>query len=139
MVKSYQQDDESDIERAGFNMGLALLKRIDFLLSNLEVVLAEGYLIQARYLLSSINSEIDCFLTDKEKGDIKSKENGINTIVNAVDNLDAQVGYKGNLLYVHRAQRNKLFPLLIELDRTLRKFMHDHNLIMPPESESSLF
>jgi len=136
---AWGREEIAEEDNVSFNMALALLKRIDGSFYELEYDLIKGNLVSSWRILISINNEIECFLSEAEITNLKEIEEKINKIINSIGNIDEVCNYHGHLTFSNVEQRNILYPLLVDYNRKLRKCMHSHNMMIPPESESGLF
>jgi len=136
-----EPDNPSD--EAKFNFGLELLKRISREFDILEESLLTGDLILSRNILTSIYNEIDAFLNNTDRNEIKVIEDKLKDILDSYPNInDVQENNtmgKSSFRYKYFKERIEFKPLLIELDRKFRFLMKEKGLYMPPKNESGLF
>lgn len=120
-------------DEAKFNMGIAILKRIDYLLYLVEDALINWDLRRAYHCLESIESEVDYKLKDKEKEEIENIKKLINFIFNAYQGIDDRE--RKDMIKT----RSDLRKFLTDLDKRLRYYLNKYGFGMPKKSESSLF
>lgn len=135
-------EEQQESEKKAFNMALALLQRVDSLFYMLEERLIKGEFFGAREILSAILNEIDFCLNDTERKEIEDLEKKIDDVllkINIDETYNVDVAGIIRSFFRYPQGRLQMKKLLIELNRKLRRCMNNHNLIMPPESESSLF
>lgn len=134
---------ETGGEEAKFNMGLALLQRINELFYMYDGQIISGKLIQASETLELVYDEIDFTLDAKEKEFVQKQEKFLREFIKKNPRLDeTKVILKDgmrNIFFIFPGERN-LFKINLRIFvRLLKKLMKDHGLLMPKRGEQDLF
>lgn len=137
------QNQIPDDEEAKFNFGLALLKRIDMEFTALEENLAYGNLQQSKNIVDCLFDELDAFLDDAERDKLNTISKDIDAKIDAMSNIDETITSKQNGMvitkYVFPNQRKEVKPMIINMNREIRRIMKSKGLLMPAKDESALF
>ena len=122
-------------EDAKFNMGLAILERINGFHNAVASNLMTWNLMDAFFSLEYIETEIEFKLKDDEKKELKEIKEKIVEMFNTYNHIGEVVNNKPKF----PMQSGELRTLLVLFDRSLRKYLNKYGFMMPAKGESRLF
>jgi len=128
-------------EEEKFNMGLALLQRINELFYIYTSYILSGKLLPSSKVLKLICAEVDFCLKPDERDNIEEKLKTIKKYVENNPEIDSTyiIRKSGKIIYNLPNERKQLEEWLDENYCLIRQLMKKHGLLMPQRGESRMF